>query len=86
MTNPYALPIDGLPRVVRTPMLEKQMLVMDGSTFGDGKRRIGVPMSVSDEQASQLAAALIDADEKVERLTRMVAAVEALLAHKPTDP
>lgn len=68
------------PRVMRTPMVSLGALIAEGHMFADGKRRIFVPEETPDGLIDELTAALVEADEKAERLARGIAAVEALLS------
>lgn len=66
------------PRVMRTPMVTTNALIADGQMFVDGRKRIFVPEATSDELIAEITAALIEADEKVDRVARAIEAVRAM--------
>jgi hypothetical protein len=67
------------PRVIRSPHTTSP-IVMSGQVFADGRERVALPLSATDAEVAEVAAALEQRDAEAERLRAAIAAVNELLA------
>jgi uncharacterized membrane-anchored protein len=85
MSADFKFPADT-PRVSRSPFVERgKAIVIEGSQFEDGQRRLIVSQGVSDEDAAKITDFLTEAETEQARIAEQVAIFERLMERTKED-